>query len=105
MPETVFADPKFLNRLNLPLGIANGQLEAPSLGKPVVVLRDKTERPEAVETGTARLVGTDPHAIVTEVTRLLDDETEYARRARVTNVYGDGRASQRIAAAILDYFS
>ncbi|HEV1284398.1 MAG TPA: UDP-N-acetylglucosamine 2-epimerase (non-hydrolyzing) [Bryobacteraceae bacterium] len=72
------------------------QEEGPSLGKPVLVMREKTERPEAVEAGTARLVGTDEEKIVAETARLLDDAEEYARRARIHNPYGDGRASARI---------
>jgi len=76
------------------------QEEGPSLGKPVLVLRDKTERPEAVEAGTARLVGTDPYRIVSETSRLLDDAAEYARRSRIHNPYGDGHASVRIAGAL-----
>lgn len=72
------------------------QEEAPSLGKPVLVMRDKTERPEAVEAGTAVLVGTDVERIVRECTLLLEDEAEYARRARIHNPYGDGQASLRI---------
>lgn len=81
------------------------QEEAPSLGKPVLVLREKTERPEAVEAGTARLVGTDTNAIVREVNLLLDDTGDYGRRSRVHNPYGDGRASDRIAEAIVAYFA
>ena len=81
------------------------QEEAPLLGKPVLVLRGKTERPEAVTAGTARLVGTDTTAIVREVNLLLDDELEYARRSRIHNPYGDGRASERIAAAIAAHFA
>ena len=73
------------------------QEEAPSLGKPVLVMREKTERPEAVEAGTVRLVGTDEERIVSEATRLLDDPAEYARMTRVHNPYGDGQASRRIA--------
>ena len=73
------------------------QEEAPSLGKPVLVLREKTERPEAVEAGTARLVGTDVGKIAAETLRLLDDAAEYERRSRIHNPYGDGRASERIA--------
>jgi UDP-N-acetylglucosamine 2-epimerase (non-hydrolysing) len=72
------------------------QEEGPSLGKPVLVMREKTERPEAVEAGTALLVGTDEERIVAETTRLLDDGEEYARRARIHDPYGDGRASERI---------
>jgi UDP-N-acetylglucosamine 2-epimerase (non-hydrolysing) len=72
------------------------QEEAPSLGKPVLVLRAKTERPEAVVAGTARLVGTEPDRIVAESNALLDDEAEYVRRSRMHNPYGDGNASRRI---------
>jgi UDP-N-acetylglucosamine 2-epimerase (non-hydrolysing) len=72
------------------------QEEGPSLGKPVLVMREKTERPEAVEAGTARLTGTDEDRIVAEASLLLDDAAEYARRARIHNPYGDGRASERI---------
>lgn len=73
------------------------QEEAPSLGKPVLVMREVTERPEAVEAGTAKLVGTDPETIVAEATRLLEDEAEYERRRATHNPYGDGKASSRIA--------
>lgn len=76
------------------------QEEAPSLGKPVLVLREKTERPEAVEAGTVKLVGTDEELIVSEATRLLENETEYARMAAIHNPYGDGRACDRIAEAL-----
>jgi UDP-N-acetylglucosamine 2-epimerase (non-hydrolysing) len=72
------------------------QEEAPSLGKPVLVMREKTERPEAVEAGTVKLVGTDEDRIVAEATRLLDDFAEYTRMTRVHNPYGDGQASVRI---------
>ncbi len=72
------------------------QEEAPSLGKPVLVLREKTERPEAVEAGTVKLVGNDEDLIVAEATRLLDDEAEYARMTRIHNPYGDGNACARI---------
>jgi UDP-N-acetylglucosamine 2-epimerase (non-hydrolysing) len=77
------------------------QEEAPSLGKPVLVMRDKTERPEAVEAGTARLVGTSVERIVSETAFLLDDREEYERRAKVHNPYGDGRASERIREILL----
>jgi UDP-N-acetylglucosamine 2-epimerase len=73
------------------------QEEAPSLGKPVLVLREKTERPEAVSAGTARLVGTDERRIVEGVEQLLDDPYSYRRMARRHNTYGDGKASERIA--------
>jgi UDP-N-acetylglucosamine 2-epimerase (non-hydrolysing) len=77
------------------------QEEAPSLGKPVLVLRDNTERPEAVHAGTATLVGTGVDSIVSVARHLLEDEAEYDRRRRIHNPYGDGRASARIADAIL----
>jgi UDP-N-acetylglucosamine 2-epimerase (non-hydrolysing) len=76
------------------------QEEAPSLGKPVLVLRDKTERPEAVEAGTVKLVGTDADRIVAEAGVLLDDPAEYERRSQIHNPYGDGHASERIESAI-----
>lgn len=72
------------------------QEEAPSLGKPVLVMRDTTERPEAVDAGTVRLVGTDAKQIVAEATRLLDDAGAYAEMSRAHNPYGDGLASSRI---------
>ena len=85
------------------------QEEGPSLGKPVLVMRETTERPEAVEAGTAVLVGTDAERIVAETARLLDDPAEYARRAGIHilhgNPYGDGRASTRIRDAVTAYFT
>jgi UDP-N-acetylglucosamine 2-epimerase (non-hydrolysing) len=72
------------------------QEEAPSLGKPVLVMRDTTERPEAVDAGTVKLVGTDSAAIVSEANRLLDDPAAYEVMARAHNPYGDGRAANRI---------
>lgn len=80
------------------------QEEAPSLGKPVLVMRDTTERPEAVEAGTVRLVGTDKGKIVHEVTQLLDDANIYAQMARANNPYGDGKASSRIVVNLKKYF-
>ncbi len=79
------------------------QEEGPSLGKPILVLRAKTERPEAVQAGTVKLVGTDEDAIVREAARLLEDRPEYERMARVHNPYGDGRASGRIADLIVSF--
>jgi len=79
------------------------QEEAPSLGKPVLIMRRETERTEAVEAGTARLVGTDTDTIVREATRLLDDESAYAAMARATNPFGDGQAAQRIARILAEY--
>jgi len=72
------------------------QEEAPSLGKPVLVMRDTTERPEAVEAGTVKLVGTDRELIIREAQRLLDDEAEYERMSQAHNPYGDGKACERI---------
>ena len=80
------------------------QEEGPSLGKPILVLREKTERPEAVEAGTVRLVGSDEIRIVGEASRLLDDPEDYASMSRVHNPYGDGRASERISGVIHSYF-
>lgn len=76
------------------------QEEAPSLGKAVLVMRDKTERPEAVMAGTARLVGTDADRIVAEANILLDDRVECARRSQIHNPYGDGSASRKILLAV-----
>ena len=73
------------------------QEEAPSLGKPVLVMRDTTERPEAVAAGTVRLVGTDATRIVAEASRLLDSNADYQRMAQANNPFGDGQASRRIA--------
>lgn len=87
-----------LDRSHLVLTDSGGiQEEAPSLGKPVLVMRDSTERPEAVEAGAARLVGTDATTIVEEVQRLLDDPLAYRAMSRVQNPYGDGASSRRIA--------
>ena len=72
------------------------QEEAPSLGKPVLVMRDTTERPEGVEAGTCRLVGTDPETIVCEASLLIDDSEEYVRRSALKNPYGDGTAALKI---------
>ncbi len=81
------------------------QEEAPSLGKPVLVMRDTTERPEAVDAGTVKLVGTDTDLIVREATSLLDDTAAFETMARAHNPYGDGLASQRIRDAIQAFFS
>jgi len=80
------------------------QEEAPSLGKPVLVLRDTTERPEGVEAGTLKLVGTQPESVKTAMVQLLDDQAEYARMANAKNPYGDGQAARRILDAISYYF-
>ena len=72
------------------------QEEAPGLGKPVLVMRDTTERPEALEAGTVKLVGTDYDRIVTEVSSLLDDQYHYDAMSHAVNPYGDGKACPRI---------
>jgi UDP-N-acetylglucosamine 2-epimerase (non-hydrolysing) len=77
------------------------QEEAPSLGKPVLVMRDVTERPEAVAAGTARLVGTDPNTIVRGVCALFDDEQLWRRTSQTANPYGDGKACSRIVDALM----
>ncbi|MEM2073779.1 MAG: UDP-N-acetylglucosamine 2-epimerase (non-hydrolyzing) [Nitrososphaeria archaeon] len=80
------------------------QEEAPSLGKPVLVMRETTERPEGVEAGTARLVGTDREKIVKETIRLLEDEKEYTAMSKRRNPYGDGKASRKIVEILNHYF-
>ena len=80
------------------------QEEAPSLGKPVLVLRDTTERPEGVRAGTLKLVGTDPVSVKEAMTALLTDETLYGQMSQAPNPYGDGNASERIVQTIKHYF-
>jgi UDP-N-acetylglucosamine 2-epimerase (non-hydrolysing) len=94
-----------MKRVTLVLTDSGGlQEEAPSLGKPVLVLRDVTERPEAVKAGTVKLVGSAPVKIVANVSRLLTDRAFYSSMANAVNPYGDGRASVRIADSIEYYF-
>lgn len=91
---------------NLVLTDSGGiQEEAPSLGKPVLVLRNTTERPEAVEAGTVRLIGTDKDVVYAETKRLLTDQAAYDAMSNAVNPYGDGKASQRIVQAILHVFA
>lgn len=93
---------QLLKRVDLVLTDSGGlQEEAPALGKPVLVLRDATERPEAIKAGTALLVGTDRHDIKSAALRLLNDEAEYARMAQAASPYGDGHASARIVEALV----
>lgn len=80
------------------------QEEAPSLGKPVLVLRDETERPEAVKAGTVKVIGTDTGKICEEATKLITQRSEYERMANAVNPYGDGFASKRIAESLLYFF-
>lgn len=91
-----------MNKAHIVLTDSGGvQEEAPSLGKPVLVMRDTTERPEAIDAGTVKLVGTDVDKIVAEITRLLTDKDEYERMSFAHNPYGDGAASQRIVEGLI----
>ena len=93
----------FMARCYLILTDSGGiQEEAPSLGKPVLVMRDTTERPEGIEAGTLKLVGTSEEGIYQEFKRLLEDKDEYQKMAQASNPYGDGHASERIAKALMD---
>lgn len=104
-PLEVFDFHNFQNLSHLILTDSGGiQEEAPSLGKPVLVLRDTTERPEGIAAGTLKLVGTDADAIYRETMRLLTDQDEYDRMSRASNPYGDGTASKQIVDAIIEKF-
>ncbi|QFT53806.1 non-hydrolyzing UDP-N-acetylglucosamine 2-epimerase [Microbulbifer sp. THAF38] len=93
-----------MNKSNIILTDSGGiQEEAPSLGKPVLVMRNTTERPEAVEAGTVKLVGTKIDTITKEITTLLTDSAEYKKMSFSHNPYGDGEASNRILKALVDY--
>ncbi len=93
----------FINKSYLVLTDSGGiQEEAPSLGKPVLVLRDTTERPEGIEAGTAKLVGTEEQKIYAAFSQLLDDRDEYGKMAHSVNPYGDGNSSERIVKVLLD---
>lgn len=95
---------RLMNRARIILTDSGGvQEEAPSLGKPVLVMRETTERPEAVAVGTVALVGTGESAIVTEVSRLVEDGAAYARMARAANPYGDGQAARRTVLALTHF--
>lgn len=94
-----------MHRSHLILTDSGGvQEEAPALGKPVLVLRDTTERPEAVEAGTVKLIGTDKDVVYKEAKELLTNQQEYSRMSEACNPYGDGKASQRIIQAILYHY-
>src|SRR5574344_1691980 len=96
-PLEVFDFHNFQNKSFIILTDSGGiQEEAPSLGKPVLVLRDTTERPEGITAGTLKLVGTDEEAIYTETLKLLNDKKEYDKMSKASNPYGDGHASERI---------
>lgn len=105
-PLEVFDFHNFQNKAHIILSDSGGiQEEAPSLGKPVLVLRNTTERPEGIAAGTLKLVGTDSEVIYKETLRLLTDAAEYDRMSRASNPYGDGHASERIVDAIIAKFS
>ena len=92
-----------MNRSYLVLTDSGGlQEEAPALGKPVLIMRNETERQEGVEEGIARVIGTESENIVRETDLLLNDREEYSRMSRAVNPYGDGRASERIVRIILE---
>lgn len=105
-PLEVFDFHNFQNMSHIILTDSGGiQEEAPSLGKPVLVLRDTTERPEGIDAGTLKLVGTDAETIYRETVKLLTDSTEYEKMSHASNPYGDGHASERIVDAIIEKFN
>jgi UDP-N-acetylglucosamine 2-epimerase (non-hydrolysing) len=102
-PLEVFDFHNFQNKSFIILTDSGGiQEEAPSLGKPVLVLRDTTERPEGIDAGTLKLVGTDEEVIYQETKKLLTDKEEYEKMSKASNPYGDGHASERIVNAIIE---
>lgn len=104
-PLEVFDFHNFQNKSYIILTDSGGiQEEAPSLGKPVLVLRDTTERPEGIEAGTLKLVGTSEDVIYNETKKLLDDKNEYNKMSKASNPYGDGFASKYIVDAIIDKY-
>lgn len=104
-PLDVITTHNLINRSYMVLTDSGGiQEEAPSLGKPVLVLRGETERPEAVAAGTVKIVGTNKQTIINETIKLLTDEEEYKKMSRALNPYGDGNACERIVDAIMYYF-
>ena len=112
LPQVHLIDPldyepfaNLMSRASIILTDSGGvQEEAPALGKPVLVLRDTTERPEAVEAGTVKLIGTDRQRVFDETRRLLIDRDEYARMSEAINPYGDGKAARRIVTALLRHY-
>ena len=105
-PLEVFDFHNFQNKSYIILTDSGGiQEEAPSLGKPVLVLRDTTERPEGIKAGTLKLVGTDEEVIYEETKKLLTYIDEYEKMSKASNPYGDGHASERIVDAIVKYFN
>lgn len=105
-PLEVFDFHNFINKSYIIMTDSGGiQEEAPSLGKPVLVLRDTTERPEGIEAGTLKLVGTDENVIYKEAKKLLNDKNVYDSMSKASNPYGDGNASKRIVDSIIQYYS
>ena len=105
-PLEVFDFHNFQNKAYLILTDSGGiQEEAPSLGKPVLVLRDTTERPEGIEAGTLKLVGTNENIIYEETKKLLEDKEEYNKMSKASNPYGDGNASKYIVDEIIKKFN
>ena len=110
-PRTVLLEPpeyarfvKLMQRATLILTDSGGvQEEAPAFGVPVLVLRETTERPEGVRAGTARLVGTDEERVFSEAARLLEDPSAYREMAQAVSPYGDGKAAERTACAVLRF--
>ena len=104
-PLEVFDFHNFQNKSYMILTDSGGiQEEAPSLGKPVLVLRDTTERPEGIDAGTLKLVGTDEEVIYEEAKKLLEDKEAYEKMSHASNPYGDGHASERIVDAIIEKY-
>jgi UDP-N-acetylglucosamine 2-epimerase len=104
-PLEVFDFHNFQKKSYIILSDSGGiQEEAPSLGKPVLVLRDTTERPEGIEAGILKLVGTDEETIYSEILNLVDNEEEYRKMSKAKNPYGDGFASEKIVDAIIEKF-
>jgi UDP-N-acetylglucosamine 2-epimerase (non-hydrolysing) len=112
VPQVVFTEPlpyqpfvHLMKAVDVVITDSGGiQEEAPTLGKPVLVMRDTTERPEGIEAGTARLVGTDDEVIAGQLLMLLTDEAEFRKMANAVNPYGDGRAAIRIADHLEHHF-
>ena len=105
-PLEVFDFHNFIKKSYMILTDSGGiQEEAPSLGKPVLVLRDTTERPEGIDAGTLKLVGTDEEVIYQETLNLLNNEEAYEKMSKASNPYGDGHASERIVDAIVTHFN
>ena len=105
-PLEVFDFHNFQNKSFMIMSDSGGiQEEAPSLGKPVLVLRDTTERPEGIDAGTLKLVGTNEEAIYEEAKKILTDKDSYDKMSKASNPYGDGHASEKIVNAIIKYFN